>query len=76
MIATASNPIYDAALSLPPDAREELIELLLTSLEFPYDPAVHAANLEEVQRRRAAYQKGLTPTFTRDEVLGPHLVKK
>lgn len=75
MTISRSNPVYDAALTLPPESREELIELLLTSLEFQYDPAVHAANLEEVHRRRAAYKEGITPTFSRDEVLGPHLGK-
>lgn len=75
MTTSTANPVYDAALTLPPESREELIELLLTSLEFQYDPAVHAANLEEVHRRRAAYKKGESPTFSREEVLGPHLRK-
>ena len=54
MTTSTVNPAYNAALTLPPEPREELIELLLTSLEFHYDPAVHAANLEEVHRHYPA----------------------
>jgi putative addiction module component (TIGR02574 family) len=50
--------IASAALALPPDARIELAERLLSSLDLPEQAAIDAAWAEEVERRIDQLDRG------------------
>lgn len=73
MVTASQDSIFSAALGLPPESRAVLADLLLGSLEAPEDEAVLAENWREVQKRRVAWKKGETATYSREEVLTPYL---
>jgi putative addiction module component (TIGR02574 family) len=71
MSALTNNPIFDAALSLPPKQREELLVLLLHSLE-PSDQIPSDEDLAEIHRRAAAIERGESTTISAEEVFAKY----
>lgn len=62
MFASTTVSIFDAALSLPPEQREELLVLLLRSLELS-DQLAGDDKLTEIHRRIAAIENGKSLTI-------------
>ena len=60
--------LAERSLSLQPEDRSRLVELLLESLHEPTVPDVEAAWDEEIKRRVAAYERGEVQTFSAEEV--------
>ena len=60
--------LAERGLSLQPEDRSRLVELLLESLHEPPVPDVEAAWDEEIKRRVAAYERGEVETFSAEEV--------
>jgi putative addiction module component (TIGR02574 family) len=58
MSPTISTSLLDAALALPPDARAELADILLDSLDQSLDPRISDAVAEEAERRIDEYESG------------------
>jgi putative addiction module component (TIGR02574 family) len=75
MIAASTNPVFDAALSLPSHSREVLADLLWASLEEPPHPEVLAEHLEEIERRRLDIEQGRSGTISAEEVFAKHGIK-
>lgn len=71
--ATAQVPdltvdqIKQAALNLPPEMREQLVEALVASL--PLDPETEDAVDEEEERRYQAYLAGEMEAFPAEQVI-------
>jgi len=52
------NKVFDEALSLPANARVNLVERLLVSLNLPTEPEIDQLWAEEAERRIAQIDKG------------------
>ncbi len=57
-MSIAAKKIFDEALSLPVDARVNLIEKLLSSLSLPTQPEIDKMWAEECERRITQINKG------------------
>jgi putative addiction module component (TIGR02574 family) len=57
-MATATDRVFEDALSLPADERLHLVERLLTSLNLPVDKEIDRLWAEEAQRRVAQIESG------------------
>jgi putative addiction module component (TIGR02574 family) len=59
-LATDTSAIFDAALALPREKREELVRQLVISLEpeEPKDPDYDRLLREELDRRWSAFERG------------------
>lgn len=71
MPASANNPVFDAALSLSPEQREELLLLLIHSLE-PTEQIADDEILAEIHRRVAAIENGESATIPAEEVFAKY----
>lgn len=71
MSDSSTISIFDAALSLPPGQREELLLLLLRSLE-PSDEIPSDEDLAEIHRRAAAIENGEAATIPAEEVFAKY----
>ncbi len=60
--------LVDRGLSLTPEDRSRLVELLLESLHEPPLSEVEAAWDGEIAKRLAAYDRGEVETFAAEEV--------
>ena len=60
--------LVERGLSLEPEDRSRLVELLLESLNEPPLPNVEAAWDEEIKRRVAAYERGEVETYAAEDV--------
>ena len=60
--------LAERGLSLGPEDRSRLVELLLESLHEPPLPDVEAAWDEEIKRRVAAYDRGEVETYAAEDV--------
>jgi putative addiction module component (TIGR02574 family) len=76
MIAASTNPVFDAALSLPRHSREMLADLLWASLEEPPHPEVLAEHLEEIERRQRDIEEGRAKTIPAEEVFAKYRIKE
>jgi len=61
--------VATAALALPPEARAELAERLLSSLDDTNQPALDAAVVEEIERRIDQIDRGEVTLLPGDEVM-------
>ncbi len=68
-MATTVEKVAADALQLPSDGRAFLVETLLDSLSGETDPAVEAAHLVEIRRRREAVRSGEAKLIEGDEAL-------
>ena len=57
-MSSVAKKVFDEALSLPVDARVNLIEKLLTSLNLPTQPEIDQMWAKECERRIAQIDKG------------------
>jgi putative addiction module component (TIGR02574 family) len=73
MSASTTVSIFDAALSLPPQQREELLILLLRSLEST-DKVADDEQLAEIHRRAAAIENGEAATIPAEEVFAKYSI--
>jgi putative addiction module component (TIGR02574 family) len=69
------NRVFDEALSLPADARVNLVEKLLMSLNLPPQPAIDRLWADEAERRVAQIDKGEVELVPGDKVF-ENIVKK
>jgi putative addiction module component (TIGR02574 family) len=60
--------LFEKASRLAPEEREELVRLLLESLEKPRDPAIEAAWAAEIRRRMSAYRAEHVKTVSWDDL--------
>ena len=67
-MARASTKIEDEIRSLPPQAQERLLHVLLAELDGPPDANTEAAWLEEIQRRSRELDEGLVKAVLDQEV--------
>jgi putative addiction module component (TIGR02574 family) len=67
MSPTISTSLLDAALALPPDARAELADILLDSLDQSLDPRISDAVAEEAERRIDEYESGEVAALSQEE---------
>jgi putative addiction module component (TIGR02574 family) len=64
-----SEEIFRDAVTLPPDVRAELAEMLIASLADDLSPEITGAQLAEVRRRIAQVESGEAALIPGDEVL-------
>lgn len=64
----ATDQVTDAALSLPADARLDLVEKLLTSLNLPIDEEISRLWAEEAERRISQLEAGDAKLVPGEEV--------
>ncbi len=64
------NQILQEVLSLPPEERAELVELVLASFDTASRRDVDSAWATEAEDRVDAYERGDIPTVTAAEVFG------
>jgi putative addiction module component (TIGR02574 family) len=69
MMSAALKDVIAAAMSLPPEARAQLAEQLLDSLD-PRRREVDAAWAAEIERRIQEIEDGRTQLIPHDEVMG------
>lgn len=62
------EPIFSAALALPPEQRAALAEKLWESLQTPRQKEIDAAWVEEAERRLQAYKEGKLRAIPASEV--------
>jgi len=67
-MSAAANRITDDALSLPAEARAQLVERLLASLNPPIDADVDRAWADEAERRIDRLESGETKLVEGDAV--------
>lgn len=60
--------LAERCLSLEPEDRSRLVELLLESLHESPLPDIEAAWDEEIKRRVAAYERGEVETYAAEDV--------
>lgn len=60
--------LAERGLSLEPEDRSRLVELLLESLHESPLPDIEAAWDEEIKRRVAAYERGEVETYAAEDV--------
>ena len=63
-----TQEILDKALGLSPIERAELVEMLLTSFEFPAKKSIDQLWAQEVEDRIDAYERGEIPTISAKEL--------
>jgi len=63
----AVEQLYENALTLVPEERAKLANLLWESLD-PAGPEIDRLWIEEIERRLAAHRVGETETFSAEEV--------
>lgn len=64
-----NKAITEAVLSLPYEARAELVETIIESLHAEIDPARKEAWVREAERRLEACDRGEMKSYTREEVM-------
>jgi len=57
-MAVVAKKVFDEALSLPAEARVDLVEKLLSSLNLPTQPEIERLWAEEVEKRIDQIDKG------------------
>ena len=57
-MAVVAKKVFDEALSLPAEARVNLVEKLLSSLNLPTQPEIERLWAEEAEKRIAQIDKG------------------
>jgi putative addiction module component (TIGR02574 family) len=62
-----SSSLLDAALALPHDARAELVDILLDSLDRSADPRISEAVAEEAERRIDEHERDETAALSNEE---------
>lgn len=67
-MARAVSEIEKEIRGLARSEQERLLRALLEELDGPIDPDAERALLDEVQRRSADFDAGLTKTFPAEEV--------
>ena len=67
-MATMTEKIFDEALSLPADARLNLVEKLLTSLNMPIDKEIERLWAEESEYRVSQIENGKTKLIPGEDV--------
>ena len=67
-MATLTDRVIDEALSLPADARLNLVEKLLTSLNLPVDKEIERLWAEEAERRVRQIEAGQAKLVPGEEV--------
>ncbi len=67
-MATTNDRVIEEALSLPADARLNLIEKLLTSLNLPIDEEIDRIWAEEAERRVSQIVEGEVKLVPGEEV--------
>ena len=67
-MATANDRVTEEALSLPADARLNLVERLLSSLNLPADEEVERLWAEEAERRVSQIEAGKARLVPGEEV--------
>jgi putative addiction module component (TIGR02574 family) len=70
-LANDTSAIFDAALALPREKREELVRELVISLDADQskDPDYDRLWAEEIQRRWAEYERGEVELVENDEAM-------
>jgi hypothetical protein len=68
-MALPTLDLEEQALLLPIEERALLAEKLLMSLNFPVDPDVEAAWIEEAEKRRLAVLSGAYQTIPLEEAI-------
>ena len=64
-----TDQLFLEALSLPAEARADLMDRLVNTSAEAMDPAIERAHLEEVRRRMARVESGEIPLIDGDQVL-------
>jgi len=64
-----STEIVEEALSLPPPARAQLADLLLSSLDSPSEPIIDGLWAQEAEDRIDAFERGEIRTVSSGEAL-------
>ena len=67
-MATVKNKFFDEVLSLPADARMELVQKLLASLNLPIQPEIDRMWAEEAERRVGQIDRGEVELIPGEEV--------
>ena len=67
-MATETDRVTEDALSLPADARLDLVEKLLTSLNLPIDKEIDRLWAEEAERRVTEIEAGKGERIPGEEV--------
>jgi len=67
-MARAITDLEKELRSLPPQAQERLLHVLLEELDGPADPGVEEAWLQEIQRRSRELDGGSVETVPAEEV--------
>jgi len=57
-MAVVAKKVFDEALSLPAEARVDLVEKLLSSLNLPTQPEIERLWADEAEKRIAQIDKG------------------
>jgi hypothetical protein len=70
-----SSSLLDAALALPLEARAELADILLDSLDPPAAAQELKAIAEEAERRLGMLERGETTTISQEEYLASRRAK-
>jgi putative addiction module component (TIGR02574 family) len=68
MMAMRAEQFIDEALSLPTEARVQLIEQLLVSLNLPIQPQIDELWRDEVERRSSQIAAGEVPLTPSEQV--------
>jgi len=61
--------VYADAMSLPDDAKQELVERLVTELQAEVDPELEQLHIEDAKRRRDAMRAGAVQSVPGPEAL-------
>jgi putative addiction module component (TIGR02574 family) len=69
MTQAIPSAILEAAMALPPEARAELADILLESIEPPIDPEILKAIAAEAERRIDEVERGEITTISQEEYL-------
>jgi hypothetical protein len=75
MTPSISSSLLDEALSLPAEARAQLADILIDSLEPPLEPGLVKAIAAVVERRLGMLERGETTTISQEEYLASRRAK-
>ena len=67
-ISTVTDTVYDEALSLPAEARLDLVQKLVASLNLPTKPEIDRLWAEEAERRVSQIDRGEVELIPGEEV--------
>jgi len=67
-MATITEKIFDEALSLPADARMNLVEKLITSLNMPLDKEIERLWAKEAELRISQIEEGKAKLIPGEDV--------